>query len=100
MIGRKAALWFALAPSAAVACSCMGVRPPCAGLASAKAVFVGRVESIRTVETGPSNAVFRNRHDVVFAITEWFQGPAGPQLIVSTGSGGGDCGFEFAVGKT
>ena len=83
------------APDAA-ACSCVRPGAACEGYWKASAVFLGRVESV-TRQTGkpPSMPGLRR---VRFAVIEGFSGVRTGNVEVTTGSGGGDCGFAFRAG--
>jgi hypothetical protein len=81
----------------AIACSCLASPGPCAEFARADTVFVGRVVSFnqtasRTIEAGRT---------AQFAVERSFKGLSVTQktVEVKTGSGGGDCGFDFKPGQ-
>ncbi len=98
-------LWLLGAPPDAAACSCMTPGPPCEAFWQADAVFVGRV--LATAEEGfkpwkpgdPSPIGLGVR--VTLAISERFLGDVGeqPSIEITTGRGGGDCGYRFEVGR-
>lgn len=100
------ALAFTLAPPrAADACSCLQPGPPCQEYWRADAVFAGRVTAIDPVpdpgwspDSAPFYALPMSRR-VTFAIVEGFRGVTGKSVEVFTGSGGGDCGYDFEVGR-
>ena len=74
----------------------MGPNAPCQAFGEADAVFSGQVISINTQDFGDrgwSNRLVR------FLVKESFRGVNTPELEVTTGMGGGDCGFGFQIGK-
>jgi hypothetical protein len=85
-----------LAPAAARACSCIATSGrPCGRFWSAPVVFVGLVTDEAKVErdeSGWGSRVFR------LNVEESFRGEAAGTVEVVTGRGGGDCGYQFAVG--
>jgi len=95
-------VWFAVllaltvfAPDAG-ACSCEASGPPCQNAFQVDAVFVGTVRSMSTIATTVDSPYVRRL--VVFAIERGFRGADGPTADVTTGIGGGDCGYEFKIG--
>ena len=86
----------------AAACSCVyipGQDHACISYPNTNAVFSGRVVSVLDVR-GNEDA-WGPRHRVVhFEILEGFSGVDGATVDVATGMGGGDCGFDFEVGKS
>ncbi len=84
------------------ACECVGPILPCMAAERAQAVFVGQVLEITPVEPPPKGQppgpVASRR--VLFKITESLLGGVDDTVEVYTGSGGGDCGFSFAKGKS
>jgi hypothetical protein len=98
-------LAFAMLPSLASACSCIGVEEPNAARKAADLVFVGRVTDVETFGL-PIDAEFGNNGDSVFFNRITVQvdrrlknGFLRRQFELVTGIGGGDCGFPFFVGK-
>ncbi len=85
----------------AAACTCMSPkRPTCEVWWQTSAIFVGRVTRIRTVseETSDGRRVAKL---ATLRVRERWQGVQGErEVVVGTGAGGGDCGFEFEQGKT
>jgi hypothetical protein len=70
--------------------------------ADAQAIFVGQVLQITAVEPPPKGEAplpFMTRR-VSFKITESLRGGVDDTVEVYTGSGGGDCGFNFGKGKS
>lgn len=74
-------------PNNSWACSCAGLGSPSGNVRHANAVFRGRVLSIE----GSGFARRRVRFEV---LASW-KGPVDRELTVETGSGYGDCGFNF-----
>jgi len=94
--------WFATAPLL-LPCSCGPQPPPLKALEAADAVFLGTVESIqeRDIEVSINSSPSRfTRLFVTFTPEIVFKGDRKGPITVSTGVGGGDCGFEFIVGKS
>lgn len=87
----------------AEACTCMMPGPPCGAYGSASAVFVGTADA---VEGGPRKSGARGEgldwtpRVVKFTVTEAFSGVEGETVEVSTGLGGGDCGYGFVTGTS
>jgi len=99
-----AAMLFALMlPSVTVmACSCMGGGSPCQGYGGATAVFVGTVIDVRTKERTPTRdprEIDWSPRTFKFSIEEPFLGVAGANVEIATGTGGGDCGYDFKIGE-
>lgn len=87
---------------AASACTCMSPkRPVCEVWWQTAAVFVGRVTRLRTIEDETANGL-NTRKVATFRIIENFLGiPRREREVqVRTGSGGGDCGFDFERDRT
>jgi hypothetical protein len=86
------------------ACSCVQDFPagdqPCASYASADAVFVGHVIDVTIRETRPEDEDSFDRKLVTLAVDEAFRGVAGSTVVVRTGMGGGDCGYDFRKGES
>ena len=84
------------------ACECVAPTLPCMAAEKAQAVFVGQVVEITPVNPPPKGQppgpVMSRR--VSFKVTESLRGGVDDTLEVYTGSGGGDCGFGFAKGKS
>jgi len=89
-------VWISLS-AMCVCCECIGRARPCEYLIS-DAVFVGRV-----VETSPvKHAVEKNSYSagysMRFAVDESLRGELGTEVMIETGSGGGDCGTPLRPG--
>lgn len=93
-----------LAVTSAAACSCAGGSSPCQEYGRASVVFVGTPIAVRTVAR-PASA---DRDDLdywaprtfKFSIETAFLGITPAETEVSTGLGGGDCGYDFKIGKS
>jgi hypothetical protein len=84
------------APARLLACSCAGLMTEEEAFDRADAVFTGRVVRVRTVRDTTGWA----RRAVTFAVGRWEKGGEGGTVVVRTGMGGGDCGFEFHKRRT
>ncbi|HVQ36803.1 MAG TPA: carboxypeptidase-like regulatory domain-containing protein, partial [Pyrinomonadaceae bacterium] len=84
-----------LCSAAAYGCSCVfGGGAVCEDYWKASAVFVGTVIESKTV-TVKHGEYYQQERLVRFSIDEPFRGAEGPQIEVTTGLGGGDCGIGF-----
>ena len=96
------ALVGALMAPAAEACDCAATGPPCFAFPKSPVVFAGRVTGISDLPipqgTGKNESVFRYRL-VRFEVEETFRGQQRTTIEVTTGEGGGDCGFYFRTGE-
>ena len=92
----------ALLPPKAEACDCSQPGPPCTATAKTPVVFAGRVTQISEIlipmGTGTNRASYPY-HLVRFDVEENFRGPERKSIEVTTGMGGGDCGFSFRTGE-
>ncbi|WP_029192873.1 hypothetical protein [Paenibacillus harenae] len=82
-------------PQNAYACSCAGPITVEEQLNHSEAVFAGRVLEVKeqkSVEGYVTKAVLFETKQI------WKGGPES-QIIIQTGSGGGDCGYHFEEGK-
>ncbi len=86
----------ALCPHEAVACECGSGGPPCENAFRFDAVFMGTAREVSTRQTADSRVP---RHVVVFAVERAFKGVQDALVEVSTGMGGGDCGYLFKPGE-
>jgi hypothetical protein len=95
-----AAVVLLLAPLAdnALACECMASGPPCQAAWEADVVFSGTVRAIERIEVGPGDPAFLSVR-VTFDIDRGYVNAPSGVVEVMTGSGGGDCGYRFAIGK-
>jgi Carboxypeptidase regulatory-like domain len=85
-------------PSAALACSCISGGPPCQDFFNSDAVFVGTVTGIAQGPARVADIPTERRH-VTLSVQRAARGVTGAAVEVSTGLGGGDCGFDFRVGE-
>jgi len=76
------------------ACSCAGQPIPCQAYGEASAVFLGTVITSRIVTTPQGEHQSQSRV-VRLSIDTSFRGVEGGEVEVTTGMGGGDCGFSF-----
>ncbi len=83
----------ALSAGNALACSCVE-RLPCQAYGEASAVFVGTVIDSRIITIKQAN-YGRSRRAVRLSVDSAFRGVKGLEVEVTTGLGGGDCGFGF-----
>lgn len=84
------------------ACTCGGSGTPCESFGSADAVFAGTVVSARENERPKQ----RDRSEIdwsprafKFSVEQAYLGVAGTEIEVFTGTGGGDCGYQFRIGQ-
>jgi len=82
-------------PSLVWSCSCKPPDPPKKSLATVDAVFVGKV--VQVVEG--KKDVFPRKTVVLVVSTVW-KGKLTKELSLTTGIGGGDCGYRFEEGKS
>jgi hypothetical protein len=96
------ALAGAVLTPAAEACQCGFIGPPCVAFAQTPVVFAGRVSEISKLstpgKTGKNDGVY-SRQLVRFDVEENFRGEPRKVIEVTTGFGGGDCGFHFRTGE-
>src|SRR6266404_1697697 len=76
------------------ACTCAGWPLPCEDYWRVSAVFVGTVSSITTAPYKINEREFEGRL-VHFAVDRAFRDVEGAEVEVTTGLGGGDCGYDF-----
>ena len=89
-----------LTTTAALACSCadMGAGV-CQTYWVTPAVFSGRVVQVEDVKRTAEEGYFLKKK-VRFAVIDAFRGVTGETVEVLTGSGGGDCGYNFEVNES
>src|ERR1051326_1835464 len=90
-----------LAGRSAEACSCAGGSSPCHEYGRVAAVFVGTPIAVRTVPR-PANSdseEYWAPRTFTFSVETSFLGLAATAADVSTGLGGGDCGYDFILGR-
>lgn len=97
-----AAVALLLPAAPAAACSCATVAHACLTYPESDAVFLGRVVEVGRVLrlnlASGSEELFELERRARFALEERFRGVEGAEVLVSTGFGGGDCGYGFEVG--
>ena len=97
-----ALLFVLLSAGRALACSCMAPGPPCRAFGAAAATFVGTVTDVKTRQPkeGADGQVEWGARVFTFTVVQPFSGVEGTEVEVSTGLGGGDCGYGFRKGET
>jgi len=84
----------------ALACSCMEPSPPVESAEQADAVFTGRAVSVERIVKETDYGKIGQRK-VVFALDAVWKGvEEGDEVVVYTGTGGGDCGIPFDEGES
>jgi hypothetical protein len=86
----------------ASACSCAGPGAPCQDYGRATAVFIGTPISVRTAEqtsTRSPGEIDWLPVTFKFTLEQSFLGVESREVEVSTGRGGGDCGYNFKLGN-
>jgi len=76
---------------ASQACTCMPSSPPIESIAETDAVFTGKAVSRKRIKHG---------YTFEFKVKEVWKGISQSYVLVSTGRGGGDCGYRFKIGKS
>jgi hypothetical protein len=102
LIWIGAFVFVSLMPVAAQACSCLFSSAPCQTYWNTPAVFTGmvmEVEDIR-IPVGGDMDVFMRKKRIHFSVKESFRGNVSGIVEIATGSGGGDCGYNFEQGKS
>ncbi len=87
--------FFNMTPSRTHACSCAGPQNPEVALDQADAVFSGKVLEIK--KDNPFGGY--SKPNVLIEVTKTWKGVSESQVIIVTGQGGGDCGFDFVIGQ-
>jgi hypothetical protein len=82
----------------ALACECVRSGPPCQAAWTADVVFSGTVRAIERIGGSPGEPAFGPVR-VTFDIDRGYINAPSGFVEVTTGSGGGDCGYRFAIGK-
>lgn len=99
-----AVLWLA-GEIRVLACSCYPSKPPCEDFWTADAVFSGEVSSIALLDAKARETKGRHGEGVPlyvrvrFRVDAPYRGISTDEVDVSTGLGGGDCGYGFEKGK-
>jgi len=90
-------------PSLVNACTCAFTPGTCQqSWKSGEVVFTGKVTGKMTTDKGVDIEVYYTKYKFELLVTEAFRGFAfvGQKIIVYTGAGGGDCGYNFKVGTS
>jgi hypothetical protein len=87
----------AVLPSRVDACSCVGGFPLCQTFWRTHAVFAGEVLNISDT-ANPSGEQFPPYRRVRFRVLQAWRGSVSNIVEVTTGAGGGDCGYSFQQG--
>lgn len=82
-------------PSTIYACSCAEIPTVEEELERSKAVFTGNAITIKE-QRHLDGSITKS---VLFGVTKTWKGVSESQVIITTGLGGGDCGYEFEQGK-
>jgi hypothetical protein len=81
-------------------CTCIERLSMESARTAADAVFLGTVTSVREVtERSGDGAHAVVSREVAFSVDAAWKGLAAREVLVYTGTGAGDCGFPFEVGK-
>src|SRR5262245_24798645 len=83
---------------AALACSCMNPGPPCDYYGNVSAIFLGRVvgsEQRKSYTDEKGNKTVYDVGTIRFLVQENFKGAPGYEVVIHSGTGGGDCGYWF-----
>jgi hypothetical protein len=83
-----------LSPSGARACTCMAGIPLCESAWTSDVVFSGEVLSVESF-TNPNGERFTPNRRVRIRVIESWRGNVSGVVEVTTGGGGGDCGYTF-----
>jgi hypothetical protein len=82
----------------AFACTCLGPTPVCETFWKTPVVFSGEVLDISSTPSKRELPLLANRTVRLRVLESWRGGVSG-EIDVVTGSGGGDCGYQFERGK-
>lgn len=82
-------------PSITSACSCAELPGVEEEFERSKAVFSGKVIDIREKRSLKGYTT----KSVLFEVTNTWKGVEQSQIIITTGQGGGDCGYDFKEGE-
>lgn len=86
---------FVPAPPAAIACSCVEPQSVEVELMRSEAVFLGTALEVKE-HKGLGGYV--KGKSILFEVEESWKGAEESQIIIKTGQGGGDCGYNFQKG--
>ncbi|MGF7029904.1 hypothetical protein J2T17_000809 [Paenibacillus mucilaginosus] len=82
-------------PSTGYACSCMRPQSVQAEFDRSEAVFAGRVLEVKEQRSFSGSLT----KAVLFDVNRIWKGGQETQIMVHTGGGGGDCGYDFEEGR-
>lgn len=82
-------------PSIVSACKCAELPSVKEEFERSQAVFSGKVLDVREKKSSKEYIT----KSVLFEVTNTWKGGKQSQIIITTGQGGGDCGFDFKEGK-
>jgi 5-hydroxyisourate hydrolase-like protein (transthyretin family) len=83
---------------AVFACSCAEPGPPCNYYGEAAVIFLGRVVGSaerRTYVDEKGNKIVYDVGTIRFLVQENYKGATGYEVVIHSGTGGGDCGYWF-----
>jgi hypothetical protein len=86
--------WMVSVPSTVSACSCVEPQSVEAELLRSKAVFAGKVLEVKENKTLSGYMT----KSVLLEVSQSWKGVTESQVIITTGQGGGDCGYDFQKG--
>jgi hypothetical protein len=98
-----AVIFIFLAFDVTAACSCAPPRAPCNYYGDASAIFVGRAVGSaqrKTVVDENGEKITFDVGTIRFLVLENFKGASGYEVEISSGTGGGDCGYWFRRNET
>ncbi len=87
------------------ACSCLQEKPPCDAFGAADAVFSGVVVEFSKQFDGHEIEVDGRKMKIPYAVVarllidKAYKGVSGTEVEITTGAGGGDCGYAFQTGR-
>lgn len=88
-----------ITPGNATACTCVPDIPLCESFWQSDAVFAGEVTQIEERRPAKAVASFLGTRRVRISVEQVWRGDVPPSVEVTTGSGGGDCGYPFRKGR-
>jgi hypothetical protein len=86
-----------LAPARVEACTCMLGAPVCETFWKTDVVFAGEVLEVTPIPN-PAGEGFMPHRRVRLRVMQAWRGTVGDTVEVTTGAGGGDCGYDFKQG--
>jgi len=89
------------APSGILACDCAYPGAPCKAFTRTPYIFSGKVTKISSISIKMSSGDEYQDRLITFAVERSYRGLEGKKVAeVVTGSGGGDCGYDFRAGES